>query len=359
MADLTNEEINKILDAAMPKPKLGVMDYVGATLQGVGRGATVGLTDYPAALTMMAQRALTGGPRMGYQETLADIRATREQQPAALQQAYNLGQIGGGLVSSAGGVGSLAQLAGRSTLLGGVSGFTSRPGMENVATDVAVGTGLGALAGTLGYGIQRMGQTQIVPYVRNRAIAAQEENIVRAQMAMQETLDQLKKGRISESTAARLVGGRRGVITQANKKIDTLAGAEDQAALDAAKSALKYGALRDIREFGGMMATTAPAAVFGGAMGAGTGAMLGMDPLTLGTMGATAAAGPQLVQKLQEAKFKSAAALGSRMPLATGEFLARGATMALTPALTTELEKARQRDVAEEIVNEFLKRGGQ
>lgn len=359
MADISVEQLNEILDPVFPKPKLGVMDYVSSGLQGLGRGATVGLSDYPAALVMMGQRALTGGPKMGYQQTLADIRATREQQPEQLRQAYRVGEIGGGLISSAGGVGSLAQLMGRTALLGGVSGFTSQPGMENVARDVATGAGLGALAGTLGYGVQRIGQTQVVPYVRNRAIEAQEENIVRAQQAMAETLAKLQRGSITEATANRLLGGRRGVITQANRKIDTLAGSEDQAVLDAAKSALKYGAIRDIRELGGMMATGAPAAVLGGTIGAGTGYMMGMDPVTLATMGATAAAGPQMVQKLQQAKFKSAAALGSRVPLATGEFLARGATMTLTPALTTELEKQSQRDVAEDIVNEFMKRGGQ
>lgn len=356
MADISEEEINAILDPIFPKPKLGVMDYVGATLQGVGRGATVGLSDYPAALVMMGQRALTGGPRMGYQETLADIRATREAQLPRLQRAYKAGEIAGGLISSAGGVGSLAQLAGRSAVLGGVSGFTSQPGMDNVARDVALGTGLGALAGTLGYGVQRLGQSQVVPYVRSRAIEAQEENIVRAQQAMAETLDQLKKGRISQAAAARLVGGRRGVITQAIKKIDTLAGAEDQAVLDAAQSALKYGAIRDIRELGGMMTTGAPAATLGGILGGGVGFLTGTDPLNMAAMGATAAAGPEMIRKLTQAKFKSAAALGSRVPLATGEFLARGATMALTPALNRELY---EREAAEDIVNEFLKRGGQ
>lgn len=161
--------------ATLYEPKVGdpfartremIAGPVGAFAQSVGRGATMGLTDYPAAAALMGVRALTGGAPLSYREALGEVqrqqRATSKEYPTAT----TLGALTGTLTPTAA-LPGMAITAGKVTapvvrgaVGGGVAGATStdvaqsdnlmRDYLKNIGIGSLTGAGLGATFGTLG-----------------------------------------------------------------------------------------------------------------------------------------------------------------------------------------------------------------
>jgi hypothetical protein len=126
-------------------------------LQGVGRGATFGLTNYPAAALMMATRAMggAGGPENTYAANLAEIESRNIEM--AKRPGYTLGELAGGILGGGTlGVGkTMLGTIGRGAGIGAVSGLTTESGQPKSVAErllqaeygAALGAGLGAISG--------------------------------------------------------------------------------------------------------------------------------------------------------------------------------------------------------------------
>lgn len=154
------------------------MATAGRFLQGVGRGASMGLSDFPAAGVLMGTRALTGGAPMSFPEA---IREVRQQQQAASEAgpAYTLGSLTGGLTT--GGVLGVGRTAlgttGRMGAMGAIGGALPESPEQIVSpTGAAVGGTVGGLMGGATGAMSALGR-RAEPYARetyrtNQAAAA-------------------------------------------------------------------------------------------------------------------------------------------------------------------------------------------
>lgn len=174
--------------------------------QGIGRGVTFGLTNYPAAAVQMGVRALTGGggPENTYAANLADIEARN----AALRKestAFKTGEIAGGMLGGGTvgvGRGFLGTLA-RQTGLGALSGFNQETlptePYQDPLSRTLVGAGTGAVGGTI---VGAAGALAKAPenFVKKQFINYQE---TRAAQALQKALQ--KDPKLIETARSQLV----------------------------------------------------------------------------------------------------------------------------------------------------------
>lgn len=148
-----------------PAPVSG--DSSGAAfMTGVGRGASLGLSDYLAALGIQGTRAMTGGAPVTFQEALGDVRGftqqMREQSPLAYGAGQMVGSVGGPgaaaakLVSRAPKLGTIAGITGTGAVTGGVSGFTEGEDLGQAAIGAGLGAATGGLVGGAFQGSKRL-----------------------------------------------------------------------------------------------------------------------------------------------------------------------------------------------------------
>ena len=130
-------------------PEISTPDVFAASL---GRSASLGTSDYPAAFVLQKSRQNQGIPTT-FQEALADVRASTQQIREQAPIAYGAGQVAGALagpgaataklVSRAPALGTVAGITGTGAVTGGISGFTEGEDLRQAAA----GAGLGALTG--------------------------------------------------------------------------------------------------------------------------------------------------------------------------------------------------------------------
>jgi hypothetical protein len=158
---------------AQPEPTVGEMlrgGYMGAV-----KGATAGLSKYPVAGIAMVADRLRGG-HLSWEDARKYVNqeydATRERVPGSMLT----GELVGGAANAigTGGTGVLAN-AGRTALLGGVSGFTNNEDLAEAAQGAGIGAVLGGAAGAAAKGAQRLVKTEAAKQVAagaNKAITA-------------------------------------------------------------------------------------------------------------------------------------------------------------------------------------------
>lgn len=166
-----------------------IMGTAGRFLQGVGRGASFGVTDPLAALAIMGTRALTGGAPMNFGQALQQVK---EGNIAARDagSAYDIGNITGGLTTGGLlGIGrTLPGTVARGATMGGVSGALSeRPDQIFSPEGATIGALAGGLGGALTYGLSMPGRAvirdgQVLPspaekLVRDQYVANQMEAV--------------------------------------------------------------------------------------------------------------------------------------------------------------------------------------
>lgn len=164
-------------------------DSSGASfMTGVGRSASLGTSDYLAALALMGTRSATGGAPITFQDALADVRTMNEQLREQSPIAYGAGQVVGSLggpgavamqaVKRAPALGTIAGMTGTGAVTGGISGFTEN---EDLA-QAAAGAGLGALTGgTVGAAFQ--GTKRLIDKAARESAARSVEKLLTSKQA--------------------------------------------------------------------------------------------------------------------------------------------------------------------------------
>lgn len=150
------------------------LDELMTGVQGVGRGVTAGLTDYPAAALNMA---VNGGD---YKDSLKDIRTNNERMAQENPYSWNGGNVIGGLTQAGltGGAG-LARMVGTGAATGAVSGFTE----NDDVMEALKGAGLGAALGGAGRGLER-----IRAYAVKKGLVNTFENTIKDAKALRDKL---------------------------------------------------------------------------------------------------------------------------------------------------------------------------
>lgn len=332
---------------------------VGAFLRSMGRETTAGLTDYPAALGIMASRAMSRDARkLSYEEALREVREQGQQLKTLYPTASTAGQITGGIVGSAGPGGGIPAVVGRSAVLGGVSGFTGKEGMENVGADVLGGAALGATTGLVAGGLGKLGGAAQEKLVRNVYIdnqksfqAARTQAYNEGMSALQPTIDRvlsktssinpipadkivqdIAKKKVNVPTTreevelAKSVYNNRRLAQQAANRAKTAETATGDELYDLAKKSMQYSATRGAQSFVGLAKETLPTIAAGAAMGAGVGSLTGMDPTRAAALGAGLGGLYQVKQAAAPLITKTVGALAARGPYvgAAPETIGRG-----------------------------------
>jgi hypothetical protein len=136
-----------------------------AALRGLGRGATLGLTDPVAALTLKTTRALTGGEPTTFQDALSEIKQINSE--LAKRTEYKAGEIAGNIGTAFVGtpvtLGATAfktaktmPIIGRGAIAGGLTGIGETENLsqlpENVVLSALAGGALSSVAGLANVG---------------------------------------------------------------------------------------------------------------------------------------------------------------------------------------------------------------
>lgn len=366
---LKEESVRRPTARVAPTAGVSLADSAVAGLRGFARGATVGLVEYPQAALMQGLRMLQGVPST-YRESLADVRRQVEQMTPAERQLYNVGEITGAVTSGIGGVGTLPQLLGRSALLGGVSGFTSQPGMENVGEDVLRGAAIGGALGSAGYGVQRLIQKPVRSAVAKNIGDRLEKDLVKGTQLMADAADIINdtaqkyqrnypnktpieianllrsdpKTPIDvRNTLNQAIEKREAGMKQFSTAQQTYANIENRVpgfeVTEAARRKIRQDFMKDVRET--LPGTISDAATYGTA-GALTAAGVGQNVLG----GFAAGAGLGALQNIRQSRPVMAAyeyGLASLRP-GMGETAARLGTIALTPEATRFYSEQRAQD---------------
>ena len=182
-------------------------DYVPPTTSGIseptkfaaslGRSASLGLSDYLAALGIKGTRAVTGGAPVTFQEALADVRGLTKQMKEESPLTYGAGQVAGALtgpgaaavklIKSAPKLGTITGMAGTGAVTGGVSGFTEDEDLKQAA----VGAGLGALTGGVVGGVIQGTKRSVDKIARESAARSVEKLLTSKQAGNREALEKL------------------------------------------------------------------------------------------------------------------------------------------------------------------------
>jgi len=294
----------------------------GAAVRGYGKGATLGLIQYPQALL---KQAVNGGT---FGENLADLRQSEEQLAQEHPVAYYGGNLVGGLQSAVGtGGGGLVGLMGRGAIQGGVAGFTQNEDLG----DAAAGAGLGAALGGVARGVDK-GRSMYLQkalrehYQGTKAAATEKLNqmiVARAQLqaarstASPAELKQINDG-ISQLNVG--IGGARGALKQVAPKLAIANGKDEAAMLDLASGT---GLIA------GPLTSSATKVGVGGTLGALSGAVgsyaSGGDPLKGAAIGMLSGGAAGLIP--------AKTAILAKIPAGASETAARAVTNAVTPAL--------------------------
>ena len=370
-----------------------LLKELGAGIRGVGEGVSIGLTRYPAARALQATRFATEGESIPYEEAL---RIVREQEAQAEQEtpvATYGGRLVGTLLGSGGApVGqtlgrTLLSAAGRGAVQGGVSGFTSQEGMEDVAKQVGLGALTGGVLSGAGAGLSRS--------VAGMAVNATKKELDATARAAAERLNQIPdvqkqaldaklgdlvgKGGIKSKEGAlerlhmSLSGSKVGkslpkkqreqffeirdeyasIIPDAYKAfaapraIQTMQ-TDVQKGLNAAKkvlpTSLKESTISTAKD---ILTTSVPGAIGGAGLGAAYGALSPDQTVTQGALlGAGAGGLWEAKTKLGALLPKAAIAAGSLLPTATGEAAGRLATRAIVPTLVETPKTGKPIEIA-------------
>lgn len=288
----------------------------------IGRGATLGLVKYPAALAQMGVRALTGAPVGTFGENVADVGEFYRQQEAASPTAATAGRVIGGLVPipGLGPATTVLGTAGRGAVSGGVSGFTEQENLSDALKGAAVGGGVGLVGGTLASAYakpaeafvrSRFEQKMAERIEKNAPIVATElknlqpafdritmragrsvdpDNVVKYIADYGSKNNPLRKAGIriteAEVDAAKSYNAALGQVKGADTRIQTAAKMGPAEFYDYAKGSLGYKALQGGQSYLQAAKEMLPGIALGAGAGAGMGMMSGMTPMQGAAMGA-------------------------------------------------------------------------
>ena len=174
-----------------------LMSTAGRFLQGVGRGASMGLTDFPAAAALMATRSMTGGAPMSFPDALREVKL-QQQQASQAGPAYTVGSLTGGLATGGAlGIGkTLLGTTARGATMGAISGALPETPSEFISpVGAAIGTIAGAAGGALTGGLSAAG-ARAEPLVRGQYLANQQEAVARyTTLALKQDPNLIQKAR--------------------------------------------------------------------------------------------------------------------------------------------------------------------
>lgn len=305
----------------------------------IGRGATLGLAKYPAAGVQMGLRALTGASVGTFGENVADVAEFYRQQEQESPQAALAGRIVGGLAATPGGGGSLAGIVGRTALAGGVSGFTENENLRDAATGAAIGA---LTAGTLGTGSKLIGQ--IVSKAEQRVMKEYKKDWAKLPLSAKKTIKEDIEFSKNPSFAAdypSITSPKQLQKAPTADELKTYYNFYNRSANEFGLPATPSVSM--IRDPAARGTATTLKELAGAGSGAGIGALggtiFGVDPMAaaaFGLLGQQQLTGYGLGRNIGR---EAALALGERslrgqmQPGRVAETLARGTTMAVTPAV--------------------------
>lgn len=320
------------VQAKIPTNKI---EATQAFLRSMGRSASIGLTDYPAAAAMMGIRRLTGagGAENTYENALRDVRAQTaqmaQQYPTSVTTGDITGMLLGGALTPVGK--SAARLVATGAGTGAISGFTGREGMENVLEDVGQGATFGAGLSTIGGALGRLYAGPSEALVKNMFINRQQDVInnyaakaaqnredilpiidkVRAyakperptkaaeflgkmrKKTDEDIINDIAKNKIKGTSisaedvkTAQALQKNEAVIARANTRMTNVENKTGKELFDYTRGSLQYGAGQAIKDYVNLASGLAPQMALGAVGGAGLGLLSGMPPMHAAGIGA-------------------------------------------------------------------------